>query len=85
MGSNSTREELVEGVKSFSDKFLEDLRNAAHMDRSNLVENVALQSEEKRAEGIAHVDTIISVVEEELSARDGLASSGEILAAFGAN
>lgn len=82
---NSTREELTEGVKMLSYKALTMLRNTAHLDRSNLVENIAGLSERDRAVKLAAVDLIIGVLEEELSLRDGLASSGEILAAFGAN
>jgi hypothetical protein len=82
---NSTREELTQGVKSFSDKLLNDLRNSAHMDRANLVENITGYTIPERSEKIMHVDTIISVIEEEQARRSGLASSGEILAAFGAN
>lgn len=79
------REELAAKAKTFTTSFLEALRNSAHLDRANLIENVVQVSHKERAEKVEIVDMIIGVVEEELSLRSGLASSEEILAAFGAN
>lgn len=75
----AARDQVAAQVSGLSDAILTALRDAAHADRSNLI-NLYVGADRK--ERIAETDLIIGVIEEEQAVRAGLASSEDILAAF---
>lgn len=79
-GRLAAREQVAQQVANLDDETLDAMRETFHADRRNLVN---LYIGEDRTERIAETDLIIGVIEEEQAERAGLASSEDILAAFG--
>lgn len=79
-GRLAAREQVAQQVANMEDEMLDLIREAAHARRRNLVN---LYIGEDRKALIEEEDLIIGVIEEEQAERAGLASSEDILAAFG--
>lgn len=79
-GRMAARERVAEQVANLDDNILDAMRESAHTRRRNLVN---LYIGEDRKALIEEEDLIIGVIEEEQAERAGLASSEDILAAFG--
>lgn len=80
-GRMAAREQVAQQVANLDDNILDAMRESAHTRRRNLV-NLYIGDDRKAL--IAEEDLIIGVIEEEQAERAGLASSEDILAAFGA-
>lgn len=80
-GRMAARERVAEQVANLDDNILDTMREQAHTRRRNLV-NLYIGDDRKAL--IEEEDLIIGVIEEEQAERAGLASSEDILAAFGA-